>query len=114
MGLNIPGLLKSTGSWLMAAAMMLSACTTELASDSRTTANGKQEELVTLKLLVPGAADAGKKGFTRTLDEETEKKIEDLYILAFKQEETGSETFQYFTKARSSEGNTQWETSLHV
>lgn len=113
MRLNIPGLVKGTGSWLMAAAMVLSACTTELASDSPMTGNGGQEELVTLKLLVPGAADAGKKGLTRTLNEGTETHIADLYILAFKPEDTGAETFQYFTKART-KGENQWETSLHV
>ena len=102
---------------VLALAAFLASCTSELAHEPVPGGGGSQagEAEVTLKLQVPGAAAAGR---TRAITAETENKVNDLYILAFKENpDDGTETFDYYTVARKGTENlntgvSQWTASL--
>ena len=95
---------------------LLSSCTEELSSEVVPGGGGGAagEQMVTLKLQVPGAA-ASK---TRAISDDAERTVHDLYILAFKVDpDTQVETFGYYTVARkggedTDAGESTWTASL--
>lgn len=103
----------------LALAAFLASCTSELAHEPAPGGGGSQagEAEVTLRLQVPGAAAAGK---TRAITAETENKVDNLYILAFKVDpDTGNETFEYYVAAKqvtptNGTGQSTWTASLKV
>lgn len=114
---NRSRLLRCLAVPLLAAALFCS-CTEELSSEAVPGGGGGKvgESEVTLKLQVPGAAT----GKTRAITADAEKKVDDLYILAFKVDpDTGNETFEYYVAAKrltATDGNGQstWTASLKV
>lgn len=103
----------------LALAAFLASCTSELAHEPAPGGGGSQagEAEVTLRLQVPGAATAGR---TRAITTEAENKVDDLYILAFKEDpDTGDETFDYYVPAKQltatdATGQSTWTASLKV
>lgn len=103
----------------LALAAFLASCTSELAHEPVPGGGGSQagEAEVTLKLQVPGAAAAGR---TRAITAETENKVNDLYILAFKENpDDGTETFDYYVAAKQvtptdATGQSTWTANLKV
>ena len=103
----------------LALAAFLASCTSELAHEPVPGGGGSQagEAEVTLKLQVPGAAAAGR---TRAITAETENKVYDLYILAFKENpDDGTETFDYYVAAKQVAptdvtGQSTWTANLKV
>lgn len=91
-------------------------CTDELSSEVAPGGGGKGGETeVTLKLQVPSASAAGK---TRAVDAPEESLINDLYVLAFK-EDGKTQTFDYYVAARkiddpNKNGNAKWTANLKV
>lgn len=116
--MNILKALRRIGIPALALGALLASCTEELSSEVIPGSGGGKagESEVTLKLQVPGAAT----GNTRAITADAEKKVDDLYILAFKVDpDTGNETFEYYVAAKrltGADGNGQstWTASLKV
>ena len=110
--------LRCIGIPALALGALLASCTEELSSEVIPGSGGGKagESEVTLKLQVPGAAT----GNTRAITADAEKKVDDLYILAFKVDpDTRNETFEYYVAAKrltGADGNGQstWTASLKV
>lgn len=119
MGMNILKALRRIGIPVLALGAFFASCTEELSSEVVPGGGGGKtgEAEVTLKLQVPGAA-AGK---TRagSIDTKTENAVNDLHILAFKVDDNGNETFEYYVKAKNKsetddKGVSTWTASLKV
>lgn len=116
--MNILKALRRIGIPALALGALLASCTEELSSEVIPGSGGGKagESEVTLKLQVPGAAT----GNTRAITADAEKKVDDLYILAFKVDpDTRNETFEYYVAAKrltGADGNGQstWTASLKV
>lgn len=116
--MNILKALRCIGIPALALGALLASCTEELSSEVIPGNGGGKagESEVTLKLQVPGAAT----GNTRAITADAEKKVDDLYILAFKVDpDTRNETFEYYVAAKrltGADGNGQstWTASLKV
>lgn len=116
--MNILKALRRIGIPALALSALLASCTEELSSEVIPGSGGGKagESEVTLKLQVPGAAT----GNTRAITADAEKKVDDLYILAFKVDpDTRNETFEYYVAAKrltGADGNGQstWTASLKV
>ena len=116
--MNILKALRRIGIPALALGALLASCTEELSSEVILGSGGGKagESEVTLKLQVPGAAT----GNTRAITADAEKKVDDLYILAFKVDpDTRNETFEYYVAAKrltGDDGNGQstWTASLKV
>lgn len=116
--MNILKALRRIGILALALGALLASCTEELSSEVIPGSGGGKagESEVTLKLQVPGAAT----GNTRAITADAEKKVDDLYILAFKVDpDTRNETFEYYVAAKrltGADGNGQstWTASLKV
>lgn len=116
--MNILKALRRIGIPALALGALLVSCTEELSSEVIPGSGGGKagESEVTLKLQVPGAAT----GNTRAITADAEKKVDDLYILAFKVDpDTRNETFEYYVAAKrltGADGNGQstWTASLKV
>lgn len=116
--MNILKALRRIGIPALALGALLASCTEELSSEVIPGSGGGKagESEVTLKLQVPGAAT----GNTRAITADAEKKVDDLYILAFKVDpDTKNETFEYYVAAKrltGADGNGQstWTASLKV
>lgn len=116
--MNILKALRRIGIPTLALGALLVSCTEELSSEVIPGSGGGKvgESEVTLKLQVPGAAT----GNTRAITADAEKKVDDLYILAFKVDpDTRNETFEYYVAAKRltwADGNGQstWTASLKV
>lgn len=116
--MNILKALRRIGIPALALGALLASCTEELSSEVIPGSGGGKagESEVTLKLSVPGAAT----GNTRAITADAEKKVDDLYILAFKVDpDTKNETFEYYVAAKrltGADGNGQstWTASLKV
>lgn len=116
--MNILKALRRLGIPALALGALLASCTEELSSEVIPGSGGGKagESEVTLKLQVPGAAT----GNTRAITADVEKKVDDLYILAFKVDpDTRNETFEYYVAAKrltGGDGNGQstWTASLKV
>ena len=116
--MNILKALRRIGIPALALGALLASCTEELSSEVIPGSGGGKagESEVTLKLQVPGAAT----GNTRAITADAEKKVDDLYILAFKVDpDTRNETFEYYVAAKRltvADGNGQstWTASLKV
>lgn len=106
-------LLRLLGAPLLAAAAVFGSCMTELESNPfpPSGGNGKGEQEVLLKLHVPGTTTPGEKGGTRAVDKTEEDQIDDLYILAFN-ENNGN--YDYWVSAKKGAGNTTWTALLKV
>lgn len=116
--MNILKALRRIGIPALALGALLASCTEELSSEVIPGSGGGKagESEVTLKLQVPGAAT----GNTRAITADAEKKVDDLYILAFKVDpDTGNETFEYYVAAKrltgvDGNGQSTWTASLKV
>lgn len=116
--MNILKALRRIGIPALALGALLVSCTEELSSEVIPGSGGGKagESEVTLKLQVPGVAT----GNTRAITVDAEKKVDDLYILAFKVDpDTRNETFEYYVAAKrltGADGNGQstWTASLKV
>lgn len=116
--MNILKALRRIGIPALALGALLASCTEELSSEVIPGSGGGKagESEVTLKLQVPGATT----GNTRAITADAEKKVDDLYILAFKVDpDTRNETFEYYVAAKrltGADGNGQstWTASLKV
>lgn len=116
--MNILKALRRIGIPALALGALLASCTEELSSEVIPGSGGGKagESEVTLKLQVPGAAT----GNTRAITADAEKKVDDLYILAFRVDpDTRNETFEYYVAAKrltGADGNGQstWTASLKV
>ena len=116
--MNILKALRRIGIPALALGALLVSCTEELSSEVIPDSGGGKagESEVTLKLQVPGAAT----GNTRAITADAEKKVDDLYILAFRVDpDTRNETFEYYVAAKrltGADGNGQstWTASLKV
>lgn len=116
--MNILKALRRIGIPALALGALLTSCTEELSSEVIPGSGGGKagESEVTLKLQVPGAAT----GNTRAITADAEKKVDDLYILAFRVDpDTRNETFEYYVAAKrltGADGNGQstWTASLKV
>lgn len=116
--MNILKALRCIGIPALALGALLASCTEELSSEVIPGSGGGKagESEVTLKLQVPGAAT----GNTRAITADAEKKVDDLYILAFKVDpDTRNETFEYYVAAKrltgvDGNGQSTWTASLKV
>lgn len=116
--MNILKALRRIGIPALALGALLASCTEELSSEVIPGSGGGKagESEVTLKLQVPGAAT----GNTRAITADAEKKVDDLYILAFKVDpDTRNETFEYYVAAKrltgvDGNGQSTWTASLKV
>lgn len=116
--MNILKALRRIGIPALALGALLASCTEELSSEVIPGSGGGKagESEVTLKLQVPCAAT----GNTRAITADAEKKVDDLYILAFRVDpDTRNETFEYYVAAKrltGADGNGQstWTASLKV
>lgn len=106
-------LLRLLGAPLLAAAAVFGSCMTELESNPfpPSGGNGKGEQEVLLKLHVPGTTTPGEKGGTRAVDKTEEEQIDDVYILAFN-ENNGN--YDYWVSAKKGATNTTWTALLKV
>lgn len=106
-------LLRLLGAPLLAAAAVFGSCMTELESNPfpPSGGNGKGEREVLLKLHVPGTTSPGEKVGTRAVDKTEEDQIDDLYILAFN-ENNGN--YDYWVSAKKGATNTTWTALLKV
>lgn len=116
--MNILKALRRIGIPALALGALLASCTEELSSEVIPGSGGGKagESEVTLKLQVPGAAT----GNTRAITADAEKKVDDLYILAFRVDpDTRNETFEYYVAAKRLtgadwNGQSTWTASLKV
>lgn len=111
-------IMRSAGLSLLAATSFLGACSSDEWGSPDRKNSISEEDGVVLNVTVPGIADGGRAA-TRSVTEDDESTINDLYVLAF-EEDGNTYKYQYFVKAYEASGNTagsqttSWVASLKV